>query len=176
MIRKFLDRLYALSGAISAGFLVLICALVTVQVLLNLSTKIFGTKLAMTIPSYAEFAGFFLAAASFMALAYTLNKGGHIRVTLLKQFLPQKVQLISEIFALGICTIAAIYATWFMASLNMESLRFGDMSPGIIAVPLWIPQVSLTLGLAIFAIALADLTIRTILEKKIVLQPAELGE
>ncbi|VAW17099.1 TRAP dicarboxylate transporter, DctQ subunit, unknown substrate 5 [hydrothermal vent metagenome] len=176
MIRKFLDRLYLVSGAISAGFLVLICALVTVQVLLNLTTKLFGVKVAMTIPSYAEFAGFFLAAASFLALAYTLTRGGHIRVTLMVQFLPKKAHLIAEVFALGLGAITAAYTTWYMALLTMESIKFGDLSPGIIAVPLWIPQVSLTVGLAIFAIALVDLSVRTIIGQKIVLQPQDWAE
>ncbi len=175
MIRKFLDRLYLVSGAISAGFLVLICALVTIQVILNLITKLSGATIALSIPSYAEFAGFFLAAASFLALAYTLTRGGHIRVTLMVQFLPKKIQLVTEIFAMALCTFVAAYATWFMGLLTLESLEFGDMSPGIIAIELWIPQVSLTVGLAILAIALADLTCRTIAARKIVLQPHEMG-
>ncbi|MCF6302530.1 MAG: TRAP transporter small permease subunit, partial [Devosiaceae bacterium] len=136
-MRKFLDRTYLVSGAVSAGFLVLICILVTVQVLLNLTTKIFGTSVALTIPSYAEFAGFFLAAASFLALAYTLTRGGHIRVTLVVQFLPPRAQMVLETFALGVSAATAIYGTWFMGKLAHDSYRFGDMSPGIVAVPIW---------------------------------------
>ena len=169
MIRKFLDGLYVVSGAISAGFLMLICGLVTVQVLLNLITKIFGASVALTIPSYAEFAGFFLAAASFLALAYTLTRGGHIRVTLVVQYLPKGLQTILEIFALGLCAVTAGYGTWFMGNLTMQSLKFGDMSPGIIAVPIWIPQTSLVIGLGVLTIALVDLTWQTIGARKVVL-------
>lgn len=169
MIRKFLDRLYVVSGAVSAGFLVLICALVTVQVLLNLVTKLFGASVALSVPSYAEFAGFFLAAASFLALAYTLTRGGHIRVTLVVQYLPKWLQTILEIFALGLCALTALYGTWFMGKLTMDSLKFGDMSPGIIAVPIWIPQLSLVLGLGILAISLVDLTLQTIFARKVIL-------
>lgn len=169
MTRKFLDRLYLLSGAVSAAFLVLICVLVTMQVIFNLITKMFGASLALTIPSYAEFAGFFLAAASFLALAYTLNRGGHIRVTLVVQFLPKPLRLLLEIAALGLSAATAFYATWFMGRLTWDSYRFGDMSPGIIAVPIWIPQVSLTIGLGIFAIALSDLAVRSTLGRKLVL-------
>lgn len=176
MIRKFLDRLYLLSGAVSAGFLVLICVLVSVQVIFNLITKMFGASVALTIPSYAEFAGFFLAAASFLALAYTLNRGGHIRVTLVVQFLPPPVRLVLEIAALGLCAATALYATWFMARLTWDSYRFGDMSPGIIAVPIWIPQVSLTIGLGIFAIALSDLALASAIKRKLVLVSSDLME
>ncbi len=169
MIRGMLDRLYRLSGAVAAGFLVLICVLVSVQVVLNLITKIFGTSMALTIPSYAEFAGFFLAAASFLALAYTLNRGGHIRVTLVLQFLPERGRLVLEVLGLLLCGATAFYATWYMGRLTHESFRFGDMSPGIIAVPIWIPQTALVIGLAIFTLALFDLAVRTMREGKVVL-------
>ena len=175
MIRKLLDRLYQLSGGAAAFFLVLICLVVTLQVIFNFITKLFGTSVALTIPSYAEFAGFFLAAASFLALAYTLNKGGHIRVTLVLQFLPQKARLVFEVAGLFVCAITAIYATWFMGKLALDSYSFGDMSPGIIAIPLWIPQSSLVIGLGVFAIALTDLTISTFIERRLILKPTDMG-
>ena len=174
MIRKILDWLYNISGAIAAIFLLLICVLVTLQVILNLITKMFGTSFALTIPSYAEFAGFFLASASFLALAYTLTKGGHIRVTLILQFLPNSARLIFEVLGLGICAITSLYATWFMGKLTFESFSFNDLSPGIIAIPLWIPQTSLTIGLAILSIALIDIAISTIIERRLVLKPTDL--
>ncbi len=173
MIRKTLDRLYSISGAVAAVFLVLICLLVSVQVVFNLITKLFGTDFALTIPSYAEFAGFFLASASFLALAYTLMRGGHIRVTLVLQFLPKTARFMFEIFGLALCAATSLYATWFMANLTYESFEFGDLSPGIIATPLWIPQTSLTIGLAILSIALLDLTISTLIKRDLVLKPTD---
>ncbi len=143
--------------------------------MLNLITKLFGTDYALIIPSYAELAGFFLAASSFLALAYTLMRGGHIRVSLVLQFLPKKIRLIFEIFSLTICAIVAIYATWYMGRLTFESYKFGDLSPGIIAVPLWIVQLSLVLGLAILSIALIDLTISTIIKRSPILKSKDIG-
>lgn len=173
MIRKGLDRLYTISGGVAAGFLVLICVLVSVQVIFNLTTKLFGTSIALTIPSYAEIAGFFLAASSFLALAYTLTRGGHIRVTLVLSYLPKTARLVFEVLGLSLCAATAIYATWFMGRLTLESFKFGDLSPGIIAVPLWIPQLGLTIGLGVFAIALCDLAISTILTRKLILVPTD---
>jgi len=173
MIRKGLDQLYRISGAVSAAFLVLICVLVSLQVIFNLITKLFGTSIALTIPSYAEIAGFFLAAASFLALAYTLMRGGHIRVTLVLSYLPKGARLVFEVLGLSLCAATAIYATWFMGSLTLESLRYGDLSPGIVAIPLWIPQLSLTIGLGVFAIALCDLAISTLVARKLILVPTD---
>ena len=93
-MRKFLDKLYDLSGYGAAIFIFAICLIVMAQVALNLSDNIAkyitGEAIGLTIPSYADFTGYFLAAASFMALAHTLKSGGHIRVTLLLQILPEK--------------------------------------------------------------------------------------
>lgn len=82
-MRKCLDNLYTFIGAIAAGLIALICLLVTTQVVLNLIAKIWGASVSFTIPSYADFASYFLAASSFLALSYTFMRGGHIRVTLL---------------------------------------------------------------------------------------------
>ena len=86
VLRRALDALYRLSGALAALFLVAICAIVLLQVGANCIDKIAewttGAPIGLVVPSYAEFAGFFLAASSFLALAWTLRHGGHIRVSL----------------------------------------------------------------------------------------------
>lgn len=79
-MRRVLDTLYRAAGGLAALFILAIVVLVFAQVGLNLADKITvgltGKGLGVTIPSYADFTGFFLAAASFLALAYTLRAGG----------------------------------------------------------------------------------------------------
>ena len=64
---------------LAATFIAAICLLVFAQVLLNLVDRIAkmttGAAIGLAIPSYADFTGFFLAASSFLALAYTLREG-----------------------------------------------------------------------------------------------------
>jgi len=174
-MRKLLDRLYVASGAIAAGFIILICLIVSAQVFLNLITKIFGAAYSVTLPSYADFAGFSLAAASFMALAYTLTRGGHIRVTLLLQTFPQKPRLMAEIFSLTLGALMSGFATYYMIRLNLESYGYGDLSTGIIAIPLWLPQLSVSCGLFILTIAFLDLLWATIMARMPVLKNTDEG-
>jgi len=169
-MRKILDKVYEISGIISALFIVLICAVVSIQVVLNLITKIFGSAYSMTIPSYADFAGFSLAAASFLALAYTLNKGGHIRVTLMLQTFRKTSRFVAEVFSLALGAAMSGFATYFMIRLNFESYDFGDLSTGMIAIPLWIPQLSVTAGIFILTIAFIDLLWSTIRAGKPILE------
>lgn len=159
-MRKVLDTLYAASGVLGAMFLVAIAGVVLLQVGANavgaLAGWLFGARLGWVVPSYAEFAGFFLAASSFLALAYTLRHGAHIRVTLLIQRAPPPLRRVIEVWCLGLGAVAAGYFCWYMLRLTGESLTYGDVSPGMVAIPLWIPQAGMTLGLAVLAIAFVD--------------------
>jgi len=159
-MRKSLDLLYLASGWIGAFFIAAICTLVVLQVGLNLidriSGLITGTAIGLTIPSYADFTGFFLAAASFLALAHTLRQGAHIRVTLFISHLPEGVAKIIELWCVLVAAAIAIYFSWYTAILVWESFQFHDLSPGMIAVPLWIPQTAMLFGLIILSLSLVD--------------------
>ncbi len=51
------------------------------------------------IASLAEMAGYLLAATSFLALAATLKRGAHIRVTMLLGALPPRARFLFELWA-----------------------------------------------------------------------------
>ena len=159
-MRRFLDRLYTWSGYTGAGFIAAICALVFAQVILNAIdriTKILtGSAIGLTIPSYSDFTGFFLTAASFFALAYALRQGSHIRVTLVIQHTSGRVRQVIEILCVSLALGVSAYFCWFTALLTYESYSYNDLSSGIIAVPIWIPQFSMVLGLIILSISLLD--------------------
>ena len=168
-MRKFLDGLYLASGRLAAFFIAAICTLVVAQVCLNLIDRISGmltgTAIGLTIPSYADFTGFFLAAASFLALAHTLRQGAHIRVTLFISHLPARFARPVEFWCVAVAAAISIYFSYYMAFLVWESYQFHDLSPGMIAVPLWIPQTSMLVGLIILSIALIDEFIGLIIGK-----------
>ena len=161
-MRKFLDRIYLVSAGLSAALIAGICLLETAQVVANLATKLGGKSVNLTIPSYADFSGFFLAASSFLALAYTLRSGKHIRVTLLSNILPKRGQLFMELFALVCAATVALSATYFMALLSHDSYSYGDLSAGIVAVPLFLPQVVATFGLLLLSVSLIDTFVETL--------------
>ena len=159
-MRKVLDTLYRVSGALAAVFLAAICVIVLLQVGANLidtlAGLIVGEPIGLVIPSYAEFAGFFLAASSFLALAYTMRSGGHIRVSLLIQHLHGGPRRVVELWCSAAGAGLAGYFAWFTLGLVGESVEFGDLSTGMVPVALWIPQSAMALGLIVLAIALTD--------------------
>ncbi len=159
-MRKWLDALYKGSCWLAAGFLAAICLLVVCQVSLNLldrlSSLLTGSAIGLTIPSYADFTGYFLAASSFLALAFTLREGGHIRVSLIISHFSPGLRHVTEIWCTGLATCMSLYFTWYTFSLTRESFTYNDLSPGMVAVPIWIPQTAMLGGLIILSIALLD--------------------
>lgn len=168
-MRQLLDRLYQIAGAIAALSILGICLVVSAQVVLNILARLGGPDLSFTIPSYADFAGYMLSTASFMALAYTLRSGSHIRVNLFVQKLPDGPKWLFELVVLTLAIAITGYATWYAGALMAESIEYGDMSTGIIAIPLWIPQTAMVAGLGLLTIALIDTLIEALIARAPVL-------
>jgi TRAP-type C4-dicarboxylate transport system permease small subunit len=96
-----------------------------------------------------------MAAASFFALAYALNRGAHIRVSLLLSALG-RWRRAGEIWCFGIGSALACYFAWYAIKGVRVSYQLHDISQGQDATPLWIPQLVMAIGGTLFAIALVD--------------------
>lgn len=165
-MRRILDGLYQASGVMAAIFLAAIALIVLMQVGANgidaLARWLIGRPIGLLVPSYADFAGYFLATASFLALAHTLKKQAHIRVCLVVERLGPRWRRGAELWASGFGAAITAYFSWYMAGLVHQSWRFADLSPGLVPVPLWIPQAAMTTGLIILTIGLADVFVTVI--------------
>jgi len=159
-MRRVLDGLYSISGAVAALCLVLILILVLVQVAFNTIDRVLqvttGSPIGLLIPSYATFSGYFLVGATFFALASTFNAGGHIRVTLALHRLPPALRRVFEIAVTAAATAISGYFAWYAANLTWQSWRFGDVATGLIPIPIWMPQSAMSVGAAILVVACLD--------------------
>lgn len=151
---RLLQKLYDLCGAIAGGLILCICLLISAQIILNAFGRFSPGTLPSTIPSYADFSGYMLAGATFLALAHTLRAGGHIRVNLVTGRLRERAQVLTEGVVLILATMLVGYAAWFMGGLVLESLHYGDVSTGIIPIQLWIPQSVATFGLGLLFVSI----------------------
>lgn len=147
-MRRLLDGLYLLCGALAALCLVAIGLLVV--------TSIISRPLGIYVPGLNAYAGYAMAASSFFALAYTFRRGGHIRVNLVLNQLTSRSRWLLEIWCHAVAAGFAGYLSWFCFKMVAVSLDFGDVSEGADATPLWIPQSALALGSAVFTIAIVD--------------------
>ncbi|MCA0918809.1 TRAP transporter small permease [Pseudooceanicola nanhaiensis] len=168
-MRRLLDTLYLISGALAALSILAICLLVSAQVGLNILARLGGPSLSYTIPSYADFAGYMLAAASFLALAPTFRHGGHIRVNLFLSRMGEGGRWALELFSLAVAGCAMAYAAWYALALLLESHHYGDKSTGMIAIPIWIPQIVMVAGLILLTLSIFDRLVESLLARRPVL-------
>lgn len=153
-MRAWLDRLYALAGWLAAIFMVG----TLVMVLIGITGRIFGFYVRGT----DSYAGYCMAACGFLALAYTLRRNEHIRVTLILNHVPASAHRALEIWGYAVAVLLAGALAWFSVRLAWQSHAFNDRSTGVDATPLWIPQLSMAIGTVVLFIAFVDGLIGTL--------------
>jgi len=146
-MRAALDKLYDLCGYIAAVFLVGIAASIILQIIYRMRGITFDAT---------EAAGLCLAASTFFGLAHTFRRGAHVRINLLIDRLPQRFRHPIEILNCLIGTVVVSFLAWNVIALAIQSYQFNDVSPGLLAVPFWIPQAGVALGITVLAIAFID--------------------
>jgi TRAP-type C4-dicarboxylate transport system permease small subunit len=147
-LRSNLDRLYDGAAYAAAAMMVLTLVMVVLGMVDRYITINFrGTDM---------YAGYCMASAGFLALAHTLKRGEHIRVTLLVNMLKGNAKRGLEIW----CLIAAVFLSalfaFYSIKLAYQSWDFHDISTGNDATPLWIPQIGMAVGTLVLLIAFID--------------------
>jgi TRAP-type C4-dicarboxylate transport system permease small subunit len=147
-VRRALDTLYEGAAWLAALFMVGLLVMVLLSVVSRL--------LHFHVPGTDAYAGYLMAGAGFLALAHTLKKGEHIRVTLLLSSLKGGARRGMEIWALAAATALAALSAFYSCRLAWQSHVFNDISTGNDATRLWIPQLSMAAGTVILLIAFID--------------------
>ena len=151
-MRRYLDALYDAAAYVAAFFMVGTLAMVT----LGIVGRMFNWFIAGT----DSYAGYCMAAAGFLALAHTLKRGEHIRVTLVLEHVRPAIRRALELWALAAATVLAVAFAWYSVRLTFQSWQFNDISTGNDATPLWIPQLAMAVGTIVLAIAFVDELVR----------------
>jgi TRAP-type C4-dicarboxylate transport system permease small subunit len=147
-MRRALDTLYS-----GAAWLAALCL---VGLLLMVLLGVVSRLLHFHVPGTDAYAGYLMAGAGFLALAHTLKKGEHIRVTLLLSTLKGRARRGLEIWALAAASALALLSAWYSGRLAWQSHAFNDISTGNDATPLWLPQLAMVAGTVVLAIAFID--------------------
>jgi len=147
-MRRLLDALY--DGAAWVGALFMVGTLVSVL------AGVLDRQFAWSLRGTDMYAGYFMAASGFLALAHTLKKGEHIRVTLILNAARGRPRRAIELWALAAATALAMLFAWYSVKLSINSWQFNDVSTGNDATPLWIPQLAMGVGTVILVIAFID--------------------
>src|SRR3712207_5736037 len=148
ILRTSLDGLYLLTGYLAGVFLIMIFLL-----MMGLSV---GREVGFNIPAGDDFASWCMAAMAFLGLAHTFRSGEMIRVGLLIDRFQGRARRAFEMFSLALGLAFVGFFAWHAVRLTYDSWRFNDMAQGVLAVPLWIPQLGYSTGLVVLFTAFVD--------------------
>lgn len=176
---RVLDGVYFASGAIAAFFMVTILSLIVLGMVARWT--------GIAVPGTTEFAGYAMAATSFFALCHAMTRGAHIRVSIIlnmNDFLKRWL----DVFAVFGAAVIATYFARFAIKTNQFSEMLNDRTQGqdqipqwlvslfqldfagvaagdstLVYTPVWIPQLAMSIGTVLLAIALWDTLYRMLI-------------
>jgi TRAP-type C4-dicarboxylate transport system permease small subunit len=164
-LRRALDLLYRASGALAALCLAGICVLMLVQAV--------GREFGLLFRGADDITAWLCAAAAFLALGHTFRHGELVRVGLFLDFLRPAARWCAELFALAVAASFASYMLWAVSRFVYDSWQFNEVAQGLLKVPIWIPQATFLLGVAIFLVAVLDELVLVLRRRKPAYQVAE---
>jgi TRAP-type C4-dicarboxylate transport system permease small subunit len=147
-MRKTLDGLYALGG--------LLAALCVLSILILMIGASIGRSLDWRVGWVNDVVAWLCAAAAFLGMAYSFRNGDFVRVTLVLEMVSPRVRRWLEFLSLAVATVSIVYLGYWAVRFTLESYEFQDMDGTLIAIPIWIPQMSFVIGALILVVAVLD--------------------
>jgi len=157
-LRRFLDRLYAASGAFAAVCIAAICVMMLAQAL--------GREIGVLVRGADDIVAWLCAASAFFALGHTFRNGELVRVGLWLEMLGPRARRGMEVFSLSVAALFVGFMLWSSTRFVYQSWQFDEVAQGLIKLPIWIPQMSLVLGVLILFVAVLD-ELYSVLRKEI---------
>ena len=164
-MRRLLDGLYDAAAYLAAFFMVGVLAMVLASVV--------GRLAGFNLRGSDAYAGYCMAAASFLALAHTLKRGEHIRVMLFLERFGGRLRRALEIWSHFAGAFFCGALAWFSVRLAWQSHTFNDVSQGNDATPLWIPQVAMAVGSIVLLVAMVDDLVLLLARRTLAQAPAD---
>lgn len=147
-MRRALDALYGLCGALAALALLGVFLVMMAQVILR--------QFAIQFPGATDLTGYLCVMVGFLGLAWTFRQGELIRVGLVVENLSPGKRRVLELFALSVAAVVVAYILWWTWNDVMFSLEIEEVAQGSVAFPLWIPKLALPVGAGVLLIAILD--------------------
>jgi TRAP-type C4-dicarboxylate transport system permease small subunit len=147
-VRRLLDGLYLLGGQLAA-----LCVLTILVLMIGASV---GRVMDWPVSWVNDIVAWLCAAAAFLGMAFSFRNGDFVRVTLVLESVSAPVRRWLELISLSVATVAIAYLGYWAARFTWESYEFNDIAGNMVAIPIWIPQMSFVIGSAILVIAVLD--------------------
>ncbi len=154
-MRRALDHAYDGCLALAGAFLLGIFALMVFEPVF----RWFGSY----ITGANELIGWFCAAAGFLALPATFARGEMIRVGLIVDRLPPALR---KPVLLACLVIGFVFVTYMLGAVGAylwEGWRSDELTQGMLLIPVWVPQLSFLVGVALLWVAVVDQAVQALM-------------
>lgn len=148
MLRRALDALYLAGGVAGALALLAIALLILVSVA--------ARQIGLVVPSADDMTAFAVAGSAMLPLAYTFRHAAHIRVDLIIGRFKGTARTALEALLLAISAAMIGFFAYAAFDQVTDSYEFEEVSQGMLSIPLWLPQLAMPIGAALFTLALLD--------------------
>ncbi len=133
------------AGVIAGGLVMAVCFMIVYEIV---ARGIFHSPTEWV----TEISTYCIVVSGFLGMGATWAGKKHIRVDILTVHLAPRVQcfleIVTSIFVLCFCYLF-VTESWGMAML---SLAYDNCAPTTLSTPLWIPQISMPIGMGIMAL------------------------
>ena len=146
--RRLLDLSYDAAGYLAAFFVLAIFVLMIAQTVMR--------EVGYATSGMDDYVSWLTAGSFFLAMAHAFRHGDFVRVALLVENVGVRWRRILEAFSLGVAAAFTGYLAWWATKYVYESWQYKEMSTGVISVPIWIPQLSFTVGAVLLFVAVVD--------------------
>ena len=166
MLQRTIDRISLVAAYVAAGCLGGLTLLTLGQVALGVLSK-FSHAFPSDIAVGWEYSAYLMGTAFMLGGALTMRAGMQIRVQIVMRSFGGRFERPLEIIS---SLIGAAFVSFLAVSLTLfavESFVSGQVSGGSLT-PLWVPQATLALGTAVFALQSCMRVIAALLDKPLV--------
>jgi TRAP-type C4-dicarboxylate transport system permease small subunit len=141
LVRRLSQACGVLAAVLLAAATVVVCQMVVMRYFLGAST-VWQT----------EFVIYSIVASTFIGAPYVLLHKGHVSVDLVPLYVKHRTRLvlamIGSLASLAFCLVVA----WFSAEYLHEAWAGGWRTETVWALPLWIPLLSLPIGMSLLSL------------------------
>lgn len=162
MVRWFIELAKKLSHG--GAFLASVCliALVTL-IIVEIGLRAFFNTSTMLADEYS---GYLYLALVCFGLGYTFLRDGHIRITFMTAKVSTKMSSWIDVFA-GLMTLGVLmFAMYRTILLTYDAYEFEVKSEAVSATPIYLTQLALPLGIALFILAVVAFILQRIFHDK----------
>ena len=99
-----------------------------------------------------ELSGIMLAIVAFLSFSYALIKRTHIRMTLLLDRLPTRLQVVAEIVAGAAGIVFFLLLDLGGIEQFWNSFVIRELMPATITIPFWIPKMAVPIGVSLMVV------------------------